>query len=124
MDTIGQRIKSRRKELHLTQPQIKEFTGISSGTLSDIENGKTLPAALSLVKLSKILDCTVDWILTGEVRQSEIISMSINEQKLIKSFRMLNQNDQDEILDIIELKLTRSVKREATSETMSNAKNA
>ena len=42
---IGKRIRERRKELHLTQLDIKEKTGISSGNMSDIERGNRLPAA-------------------------------------------------------------------------------
>ena len=33
---IGQRIKERRKELNITQAQIKNSTGISTGNLSEI----------------------------------------------------------------------------------------
>lgn len=43
IQSIGKRIKKRRKELHLTQTEIKEKTGISSGNMSDIERGNRLP---------------------------------------------------------------------------------
>lgn len=43
---IGKRIRERRKELHLTQLDIKEKTGISSGNMSDIERGNRLPAQI------------------------------------------------------------------------------
>ena len=36
---IGKRIKEQRKKLGLTQTEIKSAVGISSGNLSDIENG-------------------------------------------------------------------------------------
>ena len=49
---IGTRIKQRRKELGLTQVQIHAKTGISSGNLSLIENGKTLPSSSALINLS------------------------------------------------------------------------
>lgn len=37
MQTIGERIKRRRLELNLTQTQIKDAVGTSSGNLSEIE---------------------------------------------------------------------------------------
>ena len=52
MTTVGNRIKKRRKALHLTQMEIKEKTGISSGNMSEIEQGNRLPAAATLVLLS------------------------------------------------------------------------
>ena len=64
--TIGMRIKQRRKELGLTQTQIKELTGISSGNMSEIENGSKLPSTPTLISLSNILQCSIDWILTGK----------------------------------------------------------
>lgn len=63
---IGKRIKQRRLELELTQAMLKEKTSISSGNLSGIENGDTLPSAQALVRLGEALNCSVDWILTGK----------------------------------------------------------
>ena len=68
---IGTRIKTRRKELGLTQLDIKAAAGISSGNLSDIENGNRLPAATTLIQLSAVLSCSADWILTGKPETSE-----------------------------------------------------
>lgn len=72
-NTIGARIKKRRKELNLTQTQIKQLTGISSGNLSDIENGNKLPSASAIIQLSDVLNCTTDWILKGDSHESEIL---------------------------------------------------
>ncbi|MBD5089260.1 MAG: helix-turn-helix domain-containing protein [Clostridiales bacterium] len=105
MCSIGERIKNRRKELGLTQPRIKELTGISSGTMSDIENGKTLPAAPSLIKLSQVLACTIDWILTGDSPISEQISLSdVREDELVSCFQKMSKEDQEELLVIARMK--------------------
>ena len=83
IQSIGKRIKKRRKELHLTQTEIKEKTGISSGNMSDIERGNRLPAATTLAQLSEILDCSIDWILTGKSPLSEnLIFPDIGENVL------------------------------------------
>ena len=75
---IGLRIKNRRKELHLTQTDIKAAVGISSGNMSEIENGNRLPAAVTLIQLADILKCSIDWILTGA---SSIASPSISSNE-------------------------------------------
>ncbi len=113
---IGQRIKNRRKELNITQLQIQQQTSISSGNLSCIENGKYLPSAIALVELSKILSCSVDWILTGDSSFSNNFSFNIKEKELLNNFRNLPEEEQQEILEITEIKL-RKIKKRNTSYT-------
>lgn len=114
MHTIGLRIKNRRKELRLTQIDIKSAVGISSGNISDIENGNRLPAASTLVQLAKILDCSVDWILTGTSSNKENSALlqagDYTEEKLLANFRKLAEKDKEEIQELIEFKLHRAEK--------------
>ena len=49
MISIGERIKHRRKELNLSQIDIYEKCDIKSGSLSKIENGKTIPSILAFL---------------------------------------------------------------------------
>lgn len=110
VNMIGQRIKDRRKELHITGAEIKEKTGISTGNLSSIENGKNLPSSIALIELSKVLNCSVDWILFGETPKSEISSsfdISVFEKQFINQFRELSDTDQEEIIMIVQMKYNR-----------------
>ncbi len=103
---IGQRIKNRRRELKITQTQIQQETSISSGNLSCIENGKYLPSAIALLELSKILDCSIDWILTGKSSISENQTiLETREETLLNGFRMLPEDEQKELIEILEMKL-------------------
>lgn len=107
MDSIGSRIKEKRKELHLTQTKVKELTGISSGNMSDYENGRVLPSALAIISLSKILNCSTDWLLTGQSYKPSSNFYSTEEQALIETFRKLTDNDKEEILLLSRIKLER-----------------
>lgn len=110
-NVIGQRIKERRKELNITQTQIQQKTSISSGNLSCIENGKYLPSAIALLELSKILDCSVDWILTGESSTStNTICLDNEEIALLNGFRELPKEDQEELMEILQMKLRKTQK--------------
>lgn len=103
---IGQRIKERRKELKITQTQIQQETSISSGNLSCIENGKYLPSAVALLELSKILDCSIDWMLTGKSSTSDnSIILDNKENELLNGFRELPEDDREELLCLLHLKL-------------------
>jgi transcriptional regulator with XRE-family HTH domain len=110
MDTnIGQRIKKRRNELHITQTDIQESCGISSGNLSGIEKGRYLPSAIALIALSQKLECSIDWILTGESSISKN-SCSVEakgdpaEEKLLSYYRKMSSEDQIELLMIAQIK--------------------
>lgn len=117
-NTIGQRIKNRRKELKITQTQIQEQTSVTSGNLSCIENSKYLPSAIALIELSRVLDCSIDWILTGEPKKSKNSSnnsYSDDDNTLLQHFHCMSQDDQEELLMIAQMKANK--KCSSNSET-------
>lgn len=113
--SIGERIKSRRKELNITQVQIREATGISSGNMSGIESGKSLPSASALIELSKVLNCSIDWMLTGNSPISEGVILSNIEEDLLTGFRELPEDDKDELIGILKMKLRKIQRARGTS---------
>lgn len=106
MISLGNRIKSRRKELGLTQTDIYRECGIASGALSQIENGTRTPSILLFYKISEVLKCDVKWLITGS-SFSENFKISEKEENLINIFRELPENDQEEIFEILHMKLRR-----------------
>lgn len=128
MKSIGERIRDRRKELHLTQNDIKSACGISSGALSEIENGNRTPSVVIFHALANVLECSMDWLATGESSKTENASSSASgdvlndvEEELLKGFRQLDQDDQDELMGLLALKL-RKVKRDGEKmATLSNS---
>ncbi len=63
--TIGKRIKGYRTSNGLKVKEFSEKIGISQGTLSDIENGKTKPSADTLSLIIRHTDINPNWLLTG-----------------------------------------------------------
>jgi len=55
INTIGAFIKSRRKELHITQPHLAELAQISTNTLYKIERGQGNPSFKVLHKIADVL---------------------------------------------------------------------
>lgn len=113
--SIGKRIKSRRKEMNITQTAIQEKTGISSGNLSGIENGRYLPSTAALIGLSDVLNCSIDWILKGDSSVSKIedvfnIKESKEDAQLLDQFHALTEDDQEEIMMMVQLKYNRTQK--------------
>lgn len=52
---IGETIRSRRKELRITQPHLAELASISINTLYKLERGKGNPSLSVLNKLAEVL---------------------------------------------------------------------
>lgn len=118
MNTIGNRIRTRRKELGLKQTDIKESVGISSGNLSEIENGNRTPAMDTLYRLSQILNCSIDWIVTGESSTKENPNIYISEdiKELLGYWEIMSFDDREELLALAQIKYKKA--KRLTKETV------
>lgn len=70
MNSIGQRIKSRRQEKKLTQKAVAQFVGKSASAVTQWELDVTQPNGENLVKLARILECTPEWLISGGIASS------------------------------------------------------
>ncbi|MDE6780868.1 MAG: helix-turn-helix transcriptional regulator [Ruminococcus sp.] len=61
--TLGNRIRTRRERLGLTQNEIAEMTQLRQNYISRIENDKFEPTATVVVLLAKALDMPVGELL-------------------------------------------------------------
>lgn len=119
MESVGARIKNRRNEIHLTQTDIFNMCGIRSGALSRIENGTSVPSVILFYRIAQILECDMQWLLTGDSPNMEIPIFSQNEEKLLEGFRELSKAEQEELLGILTLKQQKE-KRQAETTTKSS----
>ena len=95
---IGERIKTRRKELKLSQTDIYERCDITSGALSKIENGKTTPSVIAFYKLSQVLECDMNWLATGISSNMQKSNICKLEEELLNGFRELPEDDKEELM--------------------------
>ncbi len=63
---LGVRLRQWRKSLPLKSYQLAKLIKISQGSLSDIENCKSLPSADTLAKLHQHTNLNIIWLLTGK----------------------------------------------------------
>ena len=63
---IGDRIKTRRTQLKMSQETLSKYVGASRVSITDWENSKSIPKSHYLIGLSKGLQVSVDWLLLGE----------------------------------------------------------
>lgn len=60
---FSQRLKELRIECGLTQVQLSEKVGCNQSMIARWESGECEPTLSSLVKLSEILNCTIDYLV-------------------------------------------------------------
>ena len=79
---IGNFIIEKRKEKNLTQSKLAEKLFVSEKTISKWENGKSIPDANSLLKMSEIFDVSINELLNGEKLQGENYTQKAEQQLL------------------------------------------
>lgn len=63
--TLGERLKKRRKATGITYPEITALAGISKHTVWNIEKGTHNPGLASTIKLASALRCSPSWLAFG-----------------------------------------------------------
>ena len=85
---IGDKIKTAREENKLTQTQASESLMVSRQTISNWENGKSLPDILSVIRMSELYKISLDELLKGDKAMIEKIEKDVEisktEKKIIK----------------------------------------
>lgn len=80
--TLGDRIRSRRKELKLTQKDLATaLKGVSHVAISQWESNTTKPNAENILDLSTVLQCEISWLLRGN-GESNVVPASIGMTKI------------------------------------------
>jgi len=65
LKSMGDRMKSKRLQLGYTQERVAELTDISFSTYSKIENAIQSPSLDTLIRISIVLDISMDYLIFG-----------------------------------------------------------
>jgi transcriptional regulator with XRE-family HTH domain len=63
--TIGRHVRGRREALDLKQQDLADAVGVTSQHISRVELDLTPPSVQTLLRLSRTLGVTTDYLLTG-----------------------------------------------------------
>ena len=83
--TLGENIRKIRKRTKLTQDAFSEIIGIEPSSLSNIENGKSFPSALTLIQIQEKFK-----IHPEEIFDIEFISDKKIEEEIHEKISMLD----------------------------------
>ncbi len=86
MVEFGQRLRSLRKEKHLTQQQLATLIGTRNSIISFYEVGDRIPSPDVIIKLSQVLHVSSDYLLGIEKNESlDISGLSESDKSLVRS---------------------------------------
>lgn len=84
--TMGDRIKERRKAMHLTQEEFGQKFGVQKSAVAKWENGRVENIKRSTIQqMAEILDCSPSYLLGFE----EAPELDDLEQKILEVYRTL-----------------------------------
>lgn len=63
--SLSERIKRKRLDLGMTQRSLAKNSGVSYGGIQAYERGQ-IPKGDNLLKIARVLGCSMDWLMTGE----------------------------------------------------------
>ena len=101
---IGLKIKERRREQGLTQEYIANQLDVNPSHISNIEGGRAHPSLSALVKIANILECSVDYFISGEYtyKVDEDKALTLDD-KIMSKLKYCDMDKKSRVLKIIGL---------------------
>ena len=85
LENVGKRIMARRKKMGLTQEALAEQSDVTTQFVSYAESGKRAMRPENLIKISNALGVSVDYLLSGDIIDKDILLLSTKLEKLSPS---------------------------------------
>jgi transcriptional regulator with XRE-family HTH domain len=105
--SFGKRLKELRKQKRWIQKELAAMAHIGFSQFNKYECGLHIPPVEKLIELARLLDTSVDYLLSGQVPQNR----SLHNTRLIKRFRELEQldaEDQEAVIKIIDAMIVKN----------------
>ena len=99
---IGQKIKERRQSIGITQESIANYLEVNQSHISNIECGRANPSLSALIQIANILECSVDYFISGEYTYKKITSNSLDDE-IIEKLKYCDEEKKNKILKIIDI---------------------
>ncbi|MCI9019606.1 MAG: helix-turn-helix transcriptional regulator [Eubacterium sp.] len=115
---LGSYLKKLRKSHKYTQEYVASYLDVIRQSYSHYETGRTTPGIETLNKLANLYQIPLNELLALQLEHdvcastscSPVSGISPRELILLNSFRLLPDQDQQDILDFIQIKAARHTK--------------
>lgn len=71
MMTLGEKLSKLRKEYNYTQEQLADILGVSRQSISKWESDIAYPETEKLIKMGKLFECSMDYLLNEEITEKQ-----------------------------------------------------
>lgn len=111
---MGMRIKQLRIEKGFTQEELAEKLGLNNkSSISQYENGYAVPEDDIKMLMTKILECTLDYLLgNSDIRISDQLQLSDEDINFIKGIKQLDETNKMIIRNTMEALFDKQEKNE------------
>lgn len=94
--SFGTRLRDKRKELGITQPQLAEILGVSQSAIGSWETDTNSPRATLLYDLFDILHCDANYLFQDETKELYKDKATPSEfENIIKKYRALDDHGKE-----------------------------
>ena len=115
--SFGSRLKDKRKELGITQPQLAKLLGVSQSAIGSWETDTNSPRATLLYDLFDILHCDANYLFQDETRELYKDQATPEEfENIIKKYRDLDDHGREMVDFTLEKEYERSAALEEQKE--------
>ena len=117
-ETYLERIKKLKSSRKITNDKLSEMTGIPLGTLAKLLAGiSDSPKLSNIVAISRALDCSLDWLITGVPENTNNYTLEPAEMTLVETYRELDSYGQALTLVVMDMERARA-ERQADEEAI------
>lgn len=98
-----EKLKELRLNSNLTQKNIADQLGCNQTAFGKYERGELEPNVDTLIKLSKIFNCSVDYLIGNEndygvIQTSNVPTLTKTQTELLSVFNLLSEEDQHQVI--------------------------
>ena len=92
--TFGDKLRQLRKNFDISQDVLGEKIGIHGRHIGKYETGKAMPNADTLIKIAKLFNISIDYLLFEENEKNISTTPNINDRTLLKEFEIVDKMDE------------------------------
>ncbi|WP_295916403.1 helix-turn-helix transcriptional regulator [Anaerovibrio lipolyticus] len=103
-NSFGKNLKEQRSKKYKTQKEFADILDLPATTYGQYENGKREPDFDLLIKIAKLLDTSIDYLLIGTKRKDDVITVRNHLNECLLPGEVLVEDDKNRDTDIIMIK--------------------
>ena len=96
--TLGEKLSKLRKEYNYTQEQLADILGVSRQSISKWESDIAYPETDKLIKMGKLFECSMDYLLNEDITEKQGLQPSEKESIWDKFKKQLHERKSEKMI--------------------------